>query len=112
MRRRSSSLLRPVAEKWAGVAAVAGLAGAGDFAGAAAGLGAGFPVWAAAGTARDAMRQQRTSTRMAYSLLAGCSMRHGPGRCQDSTLRRYSHVEWRVMAFTEEFDVVVVGAAP
>ena len=24
--------------------------------------------------------------------------------------RRYSHVEWRVMAFTEEFDVVVVGA--
>ncbi len=25
-------------------------------------------------------------------------------------VRRYSHVEWRVMAFTEEFDVVVVGA--
>src|SRR5580704_7551326 len=77
MRRRSSSLLRPAAENRAG-AVEAGFAGAVDFAAAAAGLGTGFWVCAAAGAARDATRPQRTSTRTAYLLLE-CTMKYGPG---------------------------------
>src|SRR5580692_13126280 len=76
MRSRSSSLLRPLAEKWAAVEA--GLDAAADLAGAAPGFGAGFVVWAVACTARNAMKQ-RTSRRMAQPLLAVCSMRLGPG---------------------------------
>src|SRR5438105_15180729 len=93
MRRRSSSSLSPAAEKWAGEpAATAGLAAALGRA-VVAGFAAGLLVWADTCTASE-RKTERTGTRMALLLLAGCNLRHGPGSCQDSITRRYSNVEW------------------